>query len=88
LHYFWEPISPFPYIGLLDPAHQKMVAITGKYDPTMLPEFTEQIIAAVKRSGIDMDVLRLNCGHYSLELPPFSWYAGGRLATFLFRELA
>jgi hypothetical protein len=35
-----------------------------------------------------MDVLRLACGHYSLELPPFSWYAGGRLATFLFRELA
>jgi len=88
LRYFWEPISPFPYIGRIDVTRQKMLAITGKYDPTMLPEFSEQIIGAVQGQGIDMDVLRLACGHYSLELPPFSWYAGGRLATFLFRELA
>ena len=38
--------------------------------------------------GIENEVLFLPCGHYSLELAPFSYAAALRMGLFLFRNLA
>jgi hypothetical protein len=88
LRRFWSPISPFPYVGRMRGSTQKMLMVSGRYDPTFLPLFSDQIIREVRGTGMDSEVLSLPCGHYSLELAPFSYAAALRMGSFLFRNLA
>jgi hypothetical protein len=62
--------------------------VYGKYDPTFLPALTEQMLTALRRHKPYPRTLALHCGHYSLELPPFSHIAGYRMLTFLREALA
>lgn len=87
LRHFWSPISPFPYVSRLEPM-QKMLMVSGGYDPTFLPEFSAEIIRAVKAQGVEHESLVMPCGHYSLELRPFAYSAALRMGEFLFRSLA
>ena len=57
--------------------------VYGKYDPTMLPELTSQMFDSLRRNGASPHTLGLHCGHYSLELAPFSYIAGYRMLAFL-----
>ncbi len=41
LRRYWAPISPFPYVGKLRGSGQKLLMISGRHDPTFLPEFSE-----------------------------------------------
>ena len=61
--------------------------VYGKYDPTMLPELTEQMLNSLRRHGSNPRVLELACGHYSLELRPFSYFAGYQMLSFFRRAL-
>jgi hypothetical protein len=88
LRRFWSPISPFPYVPRMQGSRQKMLMVSARYDPTFLPEFSEEIIREVRRTGMEGEVLLLPCGHYSLELAPFSYAAALRMGAFLFRNLA
>ncbi|HVB35295.1 MAG TPA: hypothetical protein VNJ52_13115 [Patescibacteria group bacterium] len=83
IHRFWAPISPYPYAERLSTAGQKLLMISGRYDPTFWPEFTEQMFGKIVSSGVDVEILRLPCGHYSLDRPPFSFIAGLRFGFFL-----
>ncbi|NDQ56253.1 MAG: alpha/beta hydrolase family protein [Acidipila sp.] len=85
---FWSPISPFPYVHRLKAGKQKALMVTGRYDPTFWPEFSEEMLAVLERDGIEVERLQLPCGHYSLGLPPFSWMVGARLGAFFMRTLA
>jgi hypothetical protein len=85
LREFWAPISPVPYIERGMGAGKKTFMVYGKYDPTFLPELTEQMLDSLGRHGAAPRTLALHCGHYSLELPPFSHIAGYRMLSF-FRE--
>jgi Prolyl oligopeptidase family len=82
LREFWAPISPMPYVERGLGAGKPAFMVYGKYDPTFLPELTEQMLAALCRHGAPPRTLALHCGHYSLELPPFSHIAGYRMLTF------
>jgi hypothetical protein len=88
LRRFWAPISPFPYVPRMRGSGQKMLMVSARYDPTFLPEFSDQIIREVRKTGMESEVLSLPCGHYSLELAPFSYAAALRMGSFLFRNLA
>jgi hypothetical protein len=87
LRRYWMPISPYPYIERLHGTGQQCLAISGRYDPTFWPELSEEFLSAVRGDGMNCEVLRLPCGHYSLGVPPFSWVAGYRFGTFLFQAL-
>jgi hypothetical protein len=88
LRRWWAPISPLPYVSHLSGSGKKCLAIVGRYDPTFWPQFTNQILAAVRNDeGIACETLELPCGHYSLGEPPFSYVAGLRFGTFLFQSL-
>jgi hypothetical protein len=87
LRHFWSPISPFPYVPRMNGSRQKMLMVSARYDPTFLPEFSEEIIREVRKTGMETEVLLLPCGHYSLELAPFSYAAALRMGSFLFRNL-
>ena len=82
LREFWAPISPMPYVERGLGAGKTAFMVYGKYDPTFLPKLTEQMLAALCRHGAAPRTLALHCGHYSLELPPFSHIAGYRMLRF------
>ena len=88
LRRFWSPISPFPYVPRMRRGTQKLLMVSGRYDPTFWPQFSAEIVQEVKRNGIESEVLLLPCGHYSLELKPFAYTAAARMGLFLFRNLA
>jgi len=87
LREFWAPISPMPYVERGMGAGKNCFLVYGKYDPTFLPEFTADMLAALRKNGCEPQTLELHCGHYSLELPPFSYVAGMRMGAFLVQAL-
>jgi hypothetical protein len=87
LRRYWAPISPFPYIERGMGAGKRCLMVTARYDPTFWPEFSQLMLERLRRNGYQHEALVLPCGHYSLELPPFSYAAGLRLGTFLFEAL-
>ena len=87
LRHFWSPISPFPYISKLNGSGQKMLAITGRYDPTFWPEFTNELLGQLRHNGVPFQNLSLPCGHYSMGSMPFKYAAGYRFGRFLSRAL-
>jgi hypothetical protein len=88
LREFWAPISPMPYVERGLGAGKNAFMVYGKYDPTFLPELTAQMLAALRRHGAHPRTLELHCGHYSLEVSPFSYIAGYRMLTFFRSALA
>lgn len=88
LQHYWSPISPFPYISKLNGTGKKVLAITGRYDPTFWPEFTNSFLREVQCDGLQIETLSLPCGHYSLGTVPFKWAVGARFGRFLFQSLA
>jgi dipeptidyl aminopeptidase/acylaminoacyl peptidase len=88
LRRFWSPISPFPYIARLNALGSRMLLITGRYDPTFWPEFTEALVEKLRREKVKFERLSLPCGHYSMGVAPFSYIAGYRFGKFLQRALA
>jgi hypothetical protein len=87
LREYWAPISPMPYVERGLGADRNCFMVYGKYDPTMLPELTEQMLNSLRRHGSNPRVLELACGHYSLELRPFSYIAGYQMLSFFRRAL-
>jgi len=85
---YWAPISPMPYVELGLGAGRNSFMVYGKYDPTFLPELTAQMLDALHKHGANPKTLELSCGHYSLELAPFSYIAGIRMLRFLKGALA
>ena len=88
LRLYWSPVSPVPYLDRLRNSGQRMLMVSGKYDPTFWYEFTGEMFRSMREKGIDLETLVLPCGHYSLELAPFAFTAGLRLGLFLFEALA
>ena len=83
LREFWAPVSPMPYVERGMGAGKNAFMVHGKYDPTFLPELTAQMLAALRANKATPRTLQLHCGHYSLELAPFSHIAGYKMLTYL-----
>ena len=88
LRAYWAPISPMPFVELGMGAKRNTFMVYGKYDPTFLPELTLEMVDALHEHGANPRTLELPCGHYSLELGPFSYIAGYRMLTYLRSVLA
>jgi hypothetical protein len=88
LREFWAPISPMPYVQRGLGANRNTFMVYGKYDPTFLPELTTEMLDALHEHGANPRTLELPCGHYSLELRPFSYVAGYRMLSYLHSALA
>ena len=79
LRRYWAPISPFPYVERGKGVGKRCLMVVGRYDPTFWPEFSELMLETLRSQGYEPETLVLPCGHYSLEVPPFSYAAGYRL---------
>ena len=49
LREYWAPISPMPYVERGMGAGRNCFMVYGKYDPTMLPELTRQMLDSLRR---------------------------------------
>ena len=87
LREFWAPVSPMPYVERGMGAGRNTFMVHGKYDPTFLPELTEEMLSSLRRHGAEPGTLELPVGHYSLELAPFSYIAGYRMLTYFLEAL-
>jgi hypothetical protein len=88
LREYWSPISPMPYVQRGMGARRQTFMVYGSYDPTMLPNLTREMLAALRSNGAHPRVLQLPCGHYSLELAPFSYIAGYQMLSYFKHSLA
>lgn len=88
LREFWLPVSPVPFIPrLLKMERRPMRFIAARYDLTFPAEMSRQVIAEVQRHGIDLDVVWLPCGHYTLGELPWKAIDAWKIATFFRRHL-
>jgi len=87
LREFWAPISPMPYVERGMGTRRNTFMVYGKYDPTFLPELTHEMLDSLRQHGAEPRTLELPVGHYSLELPPFSYVAGWRMFTYFLEAL-
>ena len=88
LRAYWAPISPMPFVRRGMGADRSSFMVYGKFDPTFLPDLTREMLAALHEHGATPRTLELSCGHYSLELAPFSYIAGYRMLSYLRSALA
>lgn len=88
LREYWAPISPMPFVERGLGAKRPAFMVYGKYDPTFLPELTSDMLEALHRNGAAPKTMELSCGHYSLEMAPFSYIAGYKMLSYLRSALA
>jgi hypothetical protein len=88
LREYWAPVSPMPYVERGLGAEKRAFMVYGRYDPTFPPQLTAQMLTELRRHRPQLDTLELPCGHYSLEMAPFSHIAGYRMLMFLRSALA
>ncbi|MCU1265967.1 MAG: hypothetical protein JWM21_2285 [Acidobacteria bacterium] len=88
LRKFWMPISPVPFIPrLLHMESRPMRFIAARYDLTFPIDLSRQLIADVKKLGLDLNVVWLPCGHYTLAEMPWKAVDAWKIATFFRKNL-
>ena len=88
LREFWRPISPAPFIPrLLQMQRRPMRFIAAKYDLTFPVDLSREVIAEIRRLGIDLDVVWLPCGHYTTAELPWKAIDAWKIATFMRKHL-
>jgi hypothetical protein len=84
---YWSPISPFPFIHRLKHNLRKMLIISAKYDLSFLPSFSQNVFREYRVHQIPLEVELVPCGHYTLGMFPFSWWAAIRMIRFVRKSL-
>ncbi len=79
----WGPLNIENYAHRLTRPGLDLHVVLAKRDKVILPELSEQLIRTLARTGAPTAVLQLNCGHYSLAIPPYILLAGLSLKRFL-----
>lgn len=81
----WGPLNMENYAHLLARPDLDLHVVLAKRDKVVLPELSERFMQSLKEAGARPKILELNCGHYSLAMPPYILLAGLSLKRFLSR---
>ncbi|SEP33829.1 hypothetical protein SAMN05216228_10925 [Rhizobium tibeticum] len=79
----WSPLSLENYVHRLARPDLDLQVVLAKRDTVVLPELSESLLLGLKNAGSRPQILKLNCGHYSLGKLPYILYAGLSLKRFL-----
>ena len=79
----WSPLNLENYVHRLARPDVDFQVVLAKRDTVVLPELSESLLLGLKNAGSRPQILKLNCGHYSLGKLPYILYAGLRLKRFL-----
>ena len=58
--------------------------VLAKRDRVVLPELSQRFMQRLKDADAQPNILELNCGHYSLAIPPYILLAALSLKRFLY----
>jgi hypothetical protein len=72
----WAPLNLENHADKLARTSLELQFVFAKRDTVVLPELSRQLAAKLKTAGAKPGILELNCGHYSLSLPPHVIWAG------------
>ena len=81
----WGPLNLENYAHSLARPDLDLHVALAKRDKVVLPELSERFMQRLKAAGAKPNILELNCGHYSLALPPYILLAGLSLKRLLRR---
>lgn len=81
----WGPLNLENYAYRLARPGLALHVVLAERDKVVLPELSANFVQKLNDAGARPDVLELNCGHYSLSLPPYVLLAGLSLRRFLSR---
>ncbi len=84
----WGPINLESHAAKLARSDLDVQMVLGKRDRVVVPKLSQRFIQSLEAAGASPDVLELNCGHYSLALPPHTVFAGLRLYRLLKSDAA
>lgn len=79
----WGPLNLENYAHNLARPDLDLHVVLAKRDRVVLPELSQKFIRKLKSAGVRPNILELNCGHYSLAVPPYIFLAGLSLKRFL-----
>ncbi|MDX0177381.1 RcgR family putative quorum lactone hydrolase [Sinorhizobium meliloti] len=79
----WGPLNLENYAHNLARPGLDLHVVLAKRDKVVLPELSEKFMQRLKNAGAKPDILELNCGHYSLAIPPYILLAGLSLKRLL-----
>lgn len=79
----WAPLDLGNYVYSLARPDLDIQIVLAKRDKVILTELSFSLLESLNNAGAKLDVLQLNCGHYSLAIPPYIIFAGINLKRFL-----
>lgn len=79
----WAPLNLEKYSEKLTRDSLKLHFVLAKRDTVVLPHLSTQLLSKLENTVLKQTPLSLNCGHYSLALPPNIIFAGLSLQRFL-----
>ncbi|MBB2719601.1 UNVERIFIED_ORG: dienelactone hydrolase [Rhizobium etli] len=82
----WGLLNLESYAPNLARADLALHLVIATRDKVVLPELSRRFIEKLHEAGARPSVLELNCGHYSLAMPPYILLAGWSLKRFLSPE--
>ena len=81
----WGPLNLLNYADRLARPDLDLLIVLAMRDKVVLPELSKRLIDKLKDAGAEPDILEVNCGHYSLSIPPHIFLAGLSLRRLLRR---
>lgn len=81
----WAPLNLENYANNLARHELALQVVLASRDKVVLPELSQRFVEQLKNAGARPDVVALNCGHYSLAMPPYIVFAGLNLQRLLRR---
>ncbi|MGL4236250.1 RcgR family putative quorum lactone hydrolase [Tabrizicola sp.] len=82
----WAPLNLENYADKLARTDLDLQFVFATRDTVVLPELGRQLVAKLRTVGVTPGILELNCGHYSLSLPPNVIWAGLSVLRLLSRS--
>ncbi|RWI89858.1 dienelactone hydrolase-related enzyme [Mesorhizobium sp.] len=79
----WGPLNLENYAHSLARPDLDLHVVLAKRDKVVLPALSKGFMQRLKHAGARPHILELNCGHYSLGMPPYILSAGLSLKRFL-----
>ncbi|MGE0232189.1 MAG: alpha/beta hydrolase family protein [Flavobacteriaceae bacterium] len=79
----WGPLNLENYAHSLGRPDLDLHVVLARRDKVVLPDLSKRFMQTLKDAGAKPNILELNCGHYSLAMPPYILFAGWSLKRFL-----
>lgn len=81
----WAPLNLENHAVRLARRELDLQLVLARRDRVVLPALSERLVQRLEGAGAAPNVIRLNCGHYSLTLPPYIISTGMNASGFLRR---